>query len=156
MTWTIPDLNTRETATLVWIVLALALAVAVAIPSGRGIVIEGVKIAAKPFVTVLLAATTLLATAVMICLAWLGYWQTSMIPATVAWFIIGTFSTGGIGEPRSLAVRTVALTAVVEFASNAYTFPLAVAGLPLSDTVQAFVTLLGGAATGGDQGIEGG
>lgn len=126
VTLTVPDLNTRETAMLVWIVLTLA--VALAIPSGRGIVIEGVKIAARPFVTVLLAATTLLAATITMCLAWFGYWRTSMIPATVAWFvgtaIVGTFSTGGVGELRRLVARTVALTAVVEFVSNAYALPL--------------------------------
>jgi hypothetical protein len=128
MTWTIPDLNTRETAMLVWI--ALTLAVALAIPSGRGIVVDGVKIAARPFVAVMLAMTTLLALTITICLAWLGYWRTPMIPATVAWFvgtaIIGTFSTGGVTDLRWLATRTVALTAVIEFVSNAYTLPLPV------------------------------
>ncbi len=127
---------------LVWIVLALA--VALAIPSGRGIVIDGVKIAARPFVTVLLAATTLLAAAITICLAWFGYWRTPMIPATVAWFvgtaIVGTFSMGGVGELRRLAARTVALTAVVEFVSNAYTLPLPVE-LVIVPMVVALVTL---------------
>lgn len=61
MTWTVLDLNTREIATLVWIVLTLA--IALTIPSGRGVVIDGAKIMARPFVTVLLAATTLLAVA---------------------------------------------------------------------------------------------
>lgn len=128
VTWTVPDLNTRETATLVWVVLALG--IAVAIPSLRVIVIDGVKIATKPFVATLLAATTLLAAAITICLAWFGYWRTSMIPTTVAWFvgtaIVGTFSVGGVGELRRLAMRTVAFAAVVEFVSNAYTFPLPV------------------------------
>jgi hypothetical protein len=103
---------------------------ALSIPGVRGIVIEGIKIAARPFVTVLLVATTLLAATITICLAWFGYWRTSMIPATVAWFvgtaIVGTFSAGGVGELRRLAARTVALTAVVEFISNAYTLPLPV------------------------------
>jgi uncharacterized membrane protein len=128
VTWTVPDLNTRETATLVWVVLALG--IAVAIPGLRVTVIDGVKIATKPFVAILLVATTLLASAVTICLAWFGYWRTSMIPPTVAWFvgtaIVGTFSMGGVGELRRLATRTVAFTAVVEFVSNAYTFPLPV------------------------------
>lgn len=132
MTWTIPDLNTRETAMLVWIILALA--VALAIPSGREIVVDGVKIAARPFVSVMLTVTTLLALAITICLAWLGYWRTPMIPATIAWFvgtaIIGTFSTDGVGDLRRLAARTVALTAAVEFVSNAYTLPLPVAWIP--------------------------
>ncbi len=48
-----------------------------------------------------------------------------MIPATVAWFV-GTFSMGDVGELRRLATRAVALTALVEFVSNAYTFPLPV------------------------------
>jgi hypothetical protein len=124
--WAIPDLNTRETATLVWVVLALG--IAVAIPSLRVIVIDGVKIATKPFVAILLAATTLLAGSITVCLAWFGYWRTAMIPTTVAWFvgtaIVGTFSMGGVGELRRLATRTVAFTAFVEFVSNAYTFPL--------------------------------
>jgi Phage integrase family len=120
MTWTVPDLNTRETATLVWVVLALG--IAVAIPSLRVIVIDGVKIATKPFVAIMLAATTLLAAAITICLAWFGYWRTAMIPTTVAWFvgtaIVGTFSMGGVGELRRLATRTVAFTAVVVFVSR--------------------------------------
>lgn len=128
VTWTVPDLNTRETATLVWVVLALG--IAVAIPGLRVIVVDGVKIATKPFVAVLLAATTLLASTITICLAWSGYWRTAMIPTTVAWFvgtaIVGTFSMGGVGELRRLAMRTVAFAAVVEFVSNAYTFPLPV------------------------------
>ncbi len=111
-----------------WVVLALG--IAVAIPSLRVIVIDGVKIATKPFVAIMLAATTLLAAAITICLAWLGYWRTSMIPTTVAWFvgtaIVGTFSMGGVSELRRLATRTVAFAAVVEFVSNAYTFPLPV------------------------------
>jgi len=126
--WTVPDLNTRETAALVWVVLALG--IAVAIPSLRVVVIDGVKIATKPFVAIMLAATTLLAAAITICLAWFGYWRASMIPTTVAWFvgtaIVGTFSMGGVGELRRLATRTVAFAAVVEFVSNAYTFPLSV------------------------------
>ena len=111
-----------------WVVLALG--IAVAIPSLRVIVIDGVKIATKPFVAILLAATTLLAAAITIFLAWFGYWRTAMIPTTVAWFvgtaIVGTFSMDGVGELRRLAARTVAFTAVVEFVSNAYTFPLPV------------------------------
>jgi hypothetical protein len=113
---------------LVWVVLALG--IAVAIPSLRVIVIDGVKIATKPFVAIILAATTLLAAAITTCLAWIGYWRASMIPTTVAWFvgtaIVGTFSMGGVGELRRLATRTVAFVAVVEFVSNAYTFPLPV------------------------------
>lgn len=124
--------------------IVLTLAIAFAIPSGRGIVIEAVKIAARPFVTVLLAATTLLAAAITICLAWFGYWRTWMIPATVAWFvgtaIVGTFSAGGVGELRRLAARTVALTAVVEFISNAYTLPLP-AELIIVPIVVVLVTL---------------
>ena len=108
------------------------------------IVIDGVKIATRPFVAILLAATTLLAAAITICLAWFGYWRTSMIPTTVAWFvgtaIVGTFSVGGVGELRRLAMRTVAFTAVVEFVSNAYTFPLPVEML-LVPTVVILVTL---------------
>lgn len=50
------------------------------------------------------------------------------IPTTAAWFvgttIVGMFSMGGISELRRLAMRTVAFAAVVEFVSNAYTFPL--------------------------------
>jgi hypothetical protein len=142
VTWTVPDLNTRETATLVWVVLALG--IAVAIPGLRVIVIDGVKIATKPFVAILLAATTLLAAAITVCLAWFGYWRTSMIPTTVAWFvgtaIVGTFSMGGVGELRRLATRTVAFTAVVEFVSNAYTFPLPVEML-LVPGVVTLVTL---------------
>ncbi|HEY4809598.1 MAG TPA: hypothetical protein VIH71_00945 [Solirubrobacteraceae bacterium] len=88
------------------------------------------RIHLRPFVTVLLAATTLLAAAITICLAWLGYWRTPMIPATVAWFagtaIVGTFGTGDVSELRRLVARTVALTAVVEFISDAYTLPLPV------------------------------
>jgi hypothetical protein len=60
------------------------------------VVIDGVKIAAKPFVAIMLAATTLLAAAITICLAWLGYWRASMMPTTVAWFvgtaIVGTLA----------------------------------------------------------------
>ena len=142
MTWTVLDLNTRETATLVWIVLALA--IALTIPSGRGIVVDGAKIVARPFVTILLAATTLLAAATTICLAWLGYWRTPMIPTTVAWFagtaIVGTFGTGGVSELRRLVATTVALTAVVEFVSNAYTLPLPVE-LVLVPMVVVLVTL---------------
>lgn len=111
---------------LVWVVLALG--IAVAIPSLCAIVIDGVKIATKPFVAIMLTATTLLAAAITICLAWLGYWRASMIPTTVAWFvgtaIVGTFSMGGVGDLRRLVTRTVAFAAVVEFVSNAYTFPL--------------------------------
>ncbi len=142
MTWTAPDLNTRETAALVWVVLALG--IAVTIPSLRVIVIEGVKIATKPFVAIMLAATTLLTAAITLCLAWFGYWRASMIPATVAWFvgtaIVGTFSMGGVGELRRLATRTVAFAAVVEFVSNAYTFPLPVE-LLLVPSVVILVTL---------------
>jgi hypothetical protein len=124
--WTVPDLNTRETAALVWVVLALGFALVN--PSLRVVVAGAVKVATRPFVAILLGATTLLAAAVTIGLAWSGYWRTSMIPTTVAWFvgtaIVGTFSMGGVGELRRLVIRTVALTAVVVFVSNAYTFPL--------------------------------
>ncbi len=127
---------------LVWMVLTLV--AALSIPSTRGIIIEGIKIAARPFVSVLLVATTLLAAAITICLAWFGYWRTSMIPATVAWFvgtaIVGTFSTGGVGELRRLAAKTVALIAVVEFISNAYTLPL-LAELMIVPIVVVLVTL---------------
>jgi hypothetical protein len=127
---------------LAWAVLLLAIAVVV--PGLRVIVIDGVKIAAKPFVAILLAVTTLLAAAITIGLAWSGYWRASMIPTTVAWFvgtaIVGAFSMGGVSELRRLAVRTVALTAVVEFVSNAYTFPLPVEML-LVPTVVILVTL---------------
>ncbi len=126
--WTVPDLNTRETATLVWV--ALTLGFALVNPSLRVILVGAIKVATRPFVSILLATTTLLAAAVTIGLAWSGYWRTPMIPTTVEWFvgtaIVGTFSMGGVGELRRLAVRTVALTAAVVFVSNAYTFPLPV------------------------------
>jgi len=126
----------------VWIVLALG--IAVAIPSLRVIVIDGVKIATKPFVAIMLAASTLLAATITTCLAWFGYWRASMIPTTAGWFvgtaIIGTFSMGGVGELRRLATRTVAFAAVVEFVSNAYTFPLPVE-LLLVPFVVTLVTL---------------
>lgn len=127
---------------LVWVVLALG--IAVVIPSLRVIVIDGVKIATKPFVAIMLTTSTLLAAAITICLAWVGYWRPAMIPTTVAWFvgtaIVGTFSMGGVGELRRLATRTVAFAAVVEFVSNAYTFPLP-AELLLVPFVVILVTL---------------
>jgi hypothetical protein len=140
--WTVPDLNTRETAALVWIVLALGIALVNS--SLRVIVVGAAKLATKPFVTILLATTTLLAAAVTTGLAWSGFWRTSMIPTTVAWFvgtaIVGTFSMGGVGELRRLAARTVASTAVVVFVSNAYTFPLLVE-LLLVPSVVVLVTM---------------
>lgn len=144
MRWTVPDLNTRETAILVWIVLALA--VALAIPSLRVAVIKAAKTATTPSLAILIVATTSFAATITLCLAWLGYWRTSMIPTTVAWFfgiaILGTFSTDGVGELRGLATRTVALTAVVEFVSNAYRFPLPLE-LVLIPGIVAFVTFAG-------------
>ncbi|HEX4116041.1 MAG TPA: hypothetical protein VHY18_09230 [Solirubrobacteraceae bacterium] len=110
----------------------------------RVIVVGAAKLATKPFVAILLAATTLLAAAVTTGLAWSGFWRTSMIPTTVAWFvgtaIVGTFSMGGVGEFRRLAARTVALTAIVVFVSNAYTFPLLVE-LLLVPSVVVLVTM---------------
>jgi hypothetical protein len=140
--WTIPDLNTRETAALIWV--GLVLVFALAIPSGREILVDATKLVSKPFVAILLAATTLVAVAIMAGLAWLGYWQVSMMPTTVVWFlgtaVVATFSTEGVSELRRLAIRTVALTALVEFVSNAYSFPLPIE-LLLVPTIVAAVTL---------------
>jgi uncharacterized membrane protein len=121
-------MNTRETATLVWSVLALVFALA--IPSLRTIVRDGLRILRQPVAAVLLASTTLLAASATVALDLLGYWRALMIPATVAWFlgtaIAGTFSMGGVGELQRLVARAVALTALIEFVANAYTFPLPV------------------------------
>ncbi len=127
-----------------WIVLALA--VALAIPSLRVAVMKAAKTATTPSLAILLAATTSFAAAITLCLARLGYWRTSMIPTTVTGFfgiaILGTFSTDGVSELRGLATRTVALTAIVEFVSNAYSFPLPLE-LVLVPGIVAFVTLAG-------------
>ena len=78
-------------------------------PSLRVVVVGAAKLATKPFVTILLTTTTLLAAAVTIGFAWFGFWRTSTIPTTVAWFvgtaIVGTFSMGSVGELRRLAAR---------------------------------------------------
>jgi hypothetical protein len=127
-TLTIPDLNTRETAIVLW--TAATLMVALATPSLRTILAEGVRIARQPLVRVLLTCTTVIAVVATGLLALLGYWQPSMLATTVAWFlgtaIVGTFSMGGVGELRDLILRVVAATALIEFVANAYTFPLLV------------------------------
>jgi hypothetical protein len=125
---TIPDLNTRETAIVLW--TAATLMVALATPSLRTILAEGVRIARQPLVRVLLTCTTVIVVVATGLLALLGYWQPSMLATTVAWFlgtaIVGTFSMGGVGELRELILRVVAATALIEFVANAYTFPLLV------------------------------
>ncbi len=125
---TIPDLNTRETAIVLW--TAATLVVALAVPTLRAILAEGVRIAGQPLVKVLLTCTTFFAAAAVGLLSLVGYWQTSMIAPTIAWFvgtaIVGTFSMEGVGELRSLILRVIAATALIEFVANAYTFPLLV------------------------------
>ena len=138
--WTILDLNTRETATLAWGVFVLVLGGAN--DDIRSSLKTVLGTAVKPSIRVLLATTGIWAGAIILALDRGGYWRSSMIPATVAWFggtaIVGTFSMGGVRELRRLVTRTVALTAVVEFVSNAYTFPLPIELL----LVPAVVTLL--------------
>lgn len=126
MALTLPDMNTRETATVVW--AALVLLFAFSTPKLRTIVFDGLRIVRQPLAAVLLASATLVAAATTGCLALFGYWRPPMIPATAAWFVgtalAGTFSMGGVGELQRLVVRTVTLTATIEFVSDAYTFPL--------------------------------
>jgi hypothetical protein len=125
---TIPDLNTRETAIVLW--MAATLVVAVAVPTLRAILADGVRIAGQPLVRVLLTCTTVIAVAATGLLAVVGYWRTSMLAPTIAWFVgsavVGTFSMQGIGELRTLILRVIAATALIEFVANAYTFPLPV------------------------------
>jgi hypothetical protein len=125
---TIPDLNTRETAIVLW--TAAALAVALAVPTLRAILAQGVRIAGQPLARVLLTCTTAIAVVATGLLALVGYWQTSMLAPTIAWFvgtaIVGTFSVEGIGDLRTLILRVIAATALIEFVANAYTFPLLV------------------------------
>jgi hypothetical protein len=136
------DTNTRETASLVWAIAALL--VALAIPSLRASVSALVSVVLRPFTAVLLASTTLLAAATTGGLALIGYWRPSMVAATAAWFvgtaIAGTFRMGGVRELQLLALRAVALAGLIEFVSNAYTFPLWME-LFLVPGVVVFVTL---------------
>ena len=92
---------------LAWAVLLLAIAVVV--PGLRVIVIDGVKIAARPFVAILLAVTTLLAVVRTSGVAWFGY-RRALHDPDVSRAVVGhserwNFRMGGVSELRRLAVK---------------------------------------------------
>lgn len=142
--WTIPTLNTRETAAVTWFVGLLA---AVLIrPSTRPPVVSILRtLTGRPLSWVFLASGLYVA-AVVAALGLVGYWQTEMLGETVLWFT-GTalLATTHAAEPakevslRGLLARLIAMAAVLEFLANVHTFIL-----PLELVLIPAVALLAG------------
>jgi hypothetical protein len=126
--WTLPDLNPRETATLVWAAVLLAFVLRNR-DVRRSAASLGRILFRRPIRTILVA-TMGVATTLVTGLALVGYWRPSMVDETLAWFVgtgvVATFNSTDSAGLRRLLTRTVALVSIVEFLTNAYTFPLLV------------------------------
>jgi hypothetical protein len=129
MRWTIPGLNTRETALLVWLAI-FALFMATKPDVRRSVASVFKTLLGSVFLTVMIASAAAWATGAVLLLRWLGDWQLAMAKVAVAWFIgsalIAVFYTDSVDSHyfRRLVVRNVAIAAIVEFVVNLHTFPL--------------------------------
>jgi hypothetical protein len=143
--WTIPALNTRETALVIWLVGVLLLLVA----TKRDVRQAVGSIFRTFFGSVWLLGPTAVAaayaTGIVLVLRQFGKWSDELTKVAVIWFFgfafLAMFRTQNVDATyyRRLAFHTLGLAVVVEFVSNLHTFPL-----PVELVLVPGVLLLGG------------
>jgi hypothetical protein len=129
--WTIPTLNTRETATVIWSAV-LVLFVLRSIPSTRATALSLFKSAVSGGIRWLVLGSLIYVAAVIYGLEATGYWRTDMIGETAFWFLGGA----AFGMPRAISRKWMrpkvilrqlfAVSAGLEFLANVHTFLLPV------------------------------
>lgn len=127
--WTIPTLNTRETATAIWSAV-LVLFVLRFIPSTRATLLGLLKSAVGGGIRWLVLGSLICGAAVIYGLKKTGYWSTDMIGETAFWFLGGA----AFGIPRAISRKwmrpkvilgqLLAVSAGLEFLANVHTFVL--------------------------------
>lgn len=124
--WTALDMNTRETATLVW--AAVLIVFVLANRDLRHSAVSVVRALAQHPIRIVVGSTTCVAVLIVAALASIGYWRPTMIYETLIWFagtgVAGTFNSDTLADLWGLLIKTVALTSVIEFLTNAYTFAM--------------------------------
>jgi hypothetical protein len=126
----IPGLNTRETALVVWLVV-----LAVLLGRRRSVWDALWNVVTSLFQRYVIAAwlSALIYTGIVIAvLIHFRYWNLELLKGTIVWFfgsaLVALFSTEPVGAHyyRQLILRNVAVVALVEFVVNLYTLPLPV------------------------------
>jgi hypothetical protein len=127
----IPGLNTRETALVVW--LAAFLAWALTKRDARSSFGQVLKtIFTSKWLGGVIGATAAYAVLTIVLLRYFGYWENEMVKTSAVWFfgiaLVAIFRTKRTYARyfRHLVLDNLALAAVVEFVVNVHTFPLLV------------------------------
>jgi hypothetical protein len=141
--WTIPTLNTRETATIFWFAV-LAVGAVTLIPSVRTTALRVVKAAVSGHIRWLALASLVYVTAVIVVLDRIGYWRSDMLGETLFWL----FGGAALAMPRVISLQSVgfkvvlrqlfAISAGLEFIANVHTYPL-----PVEVALEFLVATLG-------------
>ena len=125
---TIPTLNTRETALVVWAVIGLMLACRQASVRQSMVQLLRTLLQSKILSAILVAAAAY--EVVGIFLVWhLGYWHASMFKIAVVWYFgsaiaaLGDFKGSTSKYLRNVVLSGLAFAALVGFIENLYTFP---------------------------------
>jgi hypothetical protein len=127
----IPELNTRETALVVWVVIFFVVMLTKpAVRQSFGSLLK--LILTSAWLSGVLAATGAYAAGTIVLLQHFGYWENSMVRTAVLWFlgvaVVSIFNTKRTGARywRHFLLDNLALAAFVEFVTNLHTFPLLV------------------------------
>jgi hypothetical protein len=125
----IPGLNTRETAIVLWFGAFLLLALAKSdIRRSIGDLLK--LIVTSAWIAGTLLGTVAYVTASILFLIYAGYWDTGMTKASILWFVgfalVTLVNTQDVDRAYfyRLLLHNLALAAVVEFIANLHTFPL--------------------------------
>jgi hypothetical protein len=129
--WVVPELNTRETALVVWLGAFLLFALTKRdVRNSMGGLLKLV-LCSRLLGGVILGAAVYV-TCVVLLLKRSGYWGSEMTKLTVLWFVglalIAVFNTKNVNASYygRLVLHNLGLNVVVEFLVNLHTFPLPV------------------------------
>lgn len=131
MEWAVPDLNTRETAVIIWSALLLAFLLT------KGEIRRSfLQLGTTTFGSIWIVGPILVAGGYMVGIVFAleraGHWAPTMTKITVVWFVGGAlvalFNTKDVDVEyyRLLVLRNAGLVVIVEFISSVHTFPLPV------------------------------
>jgi hypothetical protein len=129
--WTIPTLNTRETATVIWAFVVLVL-VLWRLPGAATTLVGLFRTAATGRMRWLVLGGLIYVAMMIYVLKAIGYWHTDMIGETSLWFLGG----GVLALPRAVSLNWIhpgtilrellIVSAGLEFLANVHTFLLPV------------------------------
>jgi hypothetical protein len=130
MTWSIPGLNKRETALLVWLAVFILFGLANAdLRTSIGGVLKTLFSSAWLLGTMISAAAY--AAAAVVLIRHFGFWDAEMTKLAVVWFVgfalVAVFNTTRTTDARyyrRLVLHNLTLAVAVEFVVNLHTFPL--------------------------------